>query len=293
MSPPATAPGPFSVWGSVLGGVGSLQGDGNSSTCTYNVGGAAAGIDYRLSPSFLVGLGAGYTNGTQWVDSFQRQGLVQHRSASRPMAAFTQWRLLRRCAGGLRLFQQPAAAADLHPRPAAAHRQRLRPAPTSSWPRSRPATPSASMLPPRPPSRRSPASRRRRVNQAAFTEWGANSLSLNVAQQTTTSVRTVLGAELAGAIGLGNHAHARPRAPRSAGCTSTPIRAADHGGVRRRARGQLHRLRRHAAARRGGDRLPGQHQRRHGHAALPALRRRASDRGTDNHALNLGIRLSW
>ncbi len=39
------------------------------------------------------------------------------------------------------------------------------------------------------------------INQAAFNEWGANSLSLNVAQQTTTSVRTTLGAELEGTIG--------------------------------------------------------------------------------------------
>src|SRR5262249_1954589 len=37
----------------------------------------------------------------------------------------------------------------------------------------------------------------------AFSEWGANSLSLNVAQQTTNSLRTLLGADLAGAIGLG------------------------------------------------------------------------------------------
>jgi len=39
------------------------------------------------------------------------------------------------------------------------------------------------------------------INQAAFSEWGANSLSLNVAQQTTTSVRSTLGAELEAAIG--------------------------------------------------------------------------------------------
>ena len=42
------------------------------------------------------------------------------------------------------------------------------------------------------------------VNQAAFTEWGANILSLNVAQQTTKSLRTTFGADLAGAIGVGN-----------------------------------------------------------------------------------------
>ena len=41
------------------------------------------------------------------------------------------------------------------------------------------------------------------VNQAGFSEWGANSLSLNVAQQTTNSVRTTFGAELAGAVPMG------------------------------------------------------------------------------------------
>ena len=42
------------------------------------------------------------------------------------------------------------------------------------------------------------------VNQTAFSEWGANSLSLNVAQQTTTSVRTTFGADLGMSVGLGN-----------------------------------------------------------------------------------------
>ena len=44
------------------------------STLTYNFGGAAAGLDYRLDPRFLVGIGAGYTHGTQWVNSFLGQG---------------------------------------------------------------------------------------------------------------------------------------------------------------------------------------------------------------------------
>ena len=42
------------------------------------------------------------------------------------------------------------------------------------------------------------------VNQAAFSEWGANSLSLNVAQQTTNSLRTTFGADLNTSFGLGN-----------------------------------------------------------------------------------------
>ena len=41
------------------------------------------------------------------------------------------------------------------------------------------------------------------TTQNAFTESGANSLNLNVAQQTTNSLRTVLGAEFASSIPLG------------------------------------------------------------------------------------------
>ena len=41
------------------------------------------------------------------------------------------------------------------------------------------------------------------MTQNAFSEWGASSLSLNVAQQTTNSLRTTLGADLAGAVDLG------------------------------------------------------------------------------------------
>ena len=66
-----------------------MQGDGNSATFTYNFGGAAAGIDYRLSPSFLLGLGTGYTNGTHWVDSFQGKGWSNTVSVS-AYGSFTQ-----------------------------------------------------------------------------------------------------------------------------------------------------------------------------------------------------------
>jgi outer membrane autotransporter protein len=42
------------------------------------------------------------------------------------------------------------------------------------------------------------------VTQNAFSESGAQSLSLNVAQQTTNSQRTTIGADLGSSIGLGN-----------------------------------------------------------------------------------------
>ena len=117
--------------------------------------------------------------------------------------SFTQARLLRRCAGRLRLLQQPAAAADLDPRPAAAHRQRQHrrqpvPGPGRDRLQVRLYAPAAAT------SRRSAGCRRAASNQNAFTEGGAQSLNLNVAQQTTNSLRTVFGADLGGAIGLGD-----------------------------------------------------------------------------------------
>ena len=42
------------------------------------------------------------------------------------------------------------------------------------------------------------------VTENAFSEWGAQSLSLNVAQQTTNSLRSTFGADLAGAIPMGD-----------------------------------------------------------------------------------------
>ena len=66
--------GPLSAWASALGGLGSVLGDGNTGTLTYNFAGAAAGLDYRIDPRFLVGIGVGYTHGWEWVNSFPGQG---------------------------------------------------------------------------------------------------------------------------------------------------------------------------------------------------------------------------
>ncbi len=57
-----------------MGGLGSVQGNRNASTFTYNAGGAAAGLDHRIDPRFLVGLNVGYTHGTQWTNGFMGQG---------------------------------------------------------------------------------------------------------------------------------------------------------------------------------------------------------------------------
>jgi fibronectin-binding autotransporter adhesin len=193
------AASPFSVWGSLLGGVGSVQGNGNSQTFTYNVGGTAAGIDYRLTPSFLVGVSAGYTNGTQWVDSFQGKGWSNTVSVA-AYGSFTQSAFYVDALAGYAYsnnqVQRQISIPNLQPRTANGStgvNQFLAQVEAGyAVPVYAPAAATVT------PFARFQTSS---INQAAFNEWGANSLSLNVAQQTTTSVRTTLGADLAAAIG--------------------------------------------------------------------------------------------
>ena len=163
------------------------------------------------------------------------QGLVQHRQR-RGLWLVHPVGLLRRCAGGLRLFQQPAAAADLRSPACSRARPTARPAPTSSWPRSRPATRSASMRP-RPP-RVTPFARFQTssINQAAFSEWGANSLSLNVAAADDDVGAHGARRRARRRHRARRHAHARSRAAAGLAARIRQHGAADHGGVRRRAR---------------------------------------------------------
>ena len=192
---------PWSVWASALGGLGSVAGNGNSSTLTYNFGGAAAGIDYRLDPRFLVGLSAGYAAGNQWVDSFMGRGwtdtvsvigygsftnagfyadaLAGYAWSGNQMQRQIQFPGLQRTANG-------SAGANLFM------------GQIETGYRIGIFAPAAASIT---PFARLQGST---VTQNAFSEWGAGSITLNVAQQTTNSLRTVFGADLAGAIPLGS-----------------------------------------------------------------------------------------
>ena len=281
---------PFSVWGSVLGGVGSVQGDGNSSAFTYNVGGGAAGIDYRLSPSVLLGVSAGYTNGTQWVDSFQGKGWSNSVSVA-AYGSFSQWGLYLDALAGYAYannqLQRQISVPGLQPRTAngsTGANQFLAQAELGyQVPVYAPAQATVT------PFARFQTSS---INQAAFNEWGATSLSLNVQQQTTTSVRTVLGTELAGAIGLGDtrtldlglrlgwlHEYAN---------TARPITAAFAGAPSANFTVYAATPQRDAAA-------IGFQASTTVAAATQLYLRYDGDigSGTDNHALNVGVRLRW
>jgi autotransporter-associated beta strand protein len=190
---------PWSVWGSAIGGLGSVAGNGNSSTLTYNFGGAASGIDYRIDPRFLVGLSAAYAAGNQWVDSFMGRGwtdtvsvigygsftqagfyadaLAGYAYSGNQMQRQIQFPGLQRTANGSTGANQLLGQIETGYRiglyaPAAAG-----------------VTPFARL-------------QGSTVTQNAFSEWGAGSLSLTVAQQTTNSLRTVFGADLSGAVPL-------------------------------------------------------------------------------------------
>jgi outer membrane autotransporter protein len=281
---------PFSVWASGLGGFGSVQGDGNSNTLTYNMGGAAAGIDYRVMPSLLLGIGAGYTSGTQWVDSFQGRGWTNAASvaayASYTLAGFYA-DLLAGYAYSNNQLQRQISIPNLQPRTASGStgaNQFLGQAELGyQVPVYAPATASIT-----PFARLQVMS----VNQAAFNEWGANSLSLNVQQQTTNSLRSTLGAQLNGAIGLGD-ARTIDMALRLGwlheySYTGRPITAAFAGAPAANFTVYGATPQRDAA-------VIGFQAATNVATATQIYFRYDGDigSGTDNHALNVGLRLSW
>ena len=131
------------------------------------------------------------------------------------------------------------------------------------------------------------------VNQNGFTESGSgNSLDLTVAQQTTTSLRTTFGAELAGAIGLGDtktldlalrlgwmHEYADTGRPITAAFAGAPSNAFTvYGATPQRDAATIgfSASTTIAAATQIYLRYDG-----------------AIASGNDNHTLNVGVRLSW
>ena len=195
--------GPWGAWATALGGLGNVAGNGNASTLTYNFGGAAAGIDYRLDPRFLLGLGAGYAAGNQWVDSFMGRGWTDSVSVM-AYGSFTQAGFYVDALAGYawsgNQMQRQIMIPGLQPRTANGSTGANQFLGQAEIGYAVPVfAPAAATLTPF--GRLQVSS----VTQNGFSEWGsAQSLALTVAQQTTNSLRSTLGADLAGAIGLGD-----------------------------------------------------------------------------------------
>ena len=130
------------------------------------------------------------------------------------------------------------------------------------------------------------------MTQNAFSESGANSLSLNVAQQGTSSLRSTIGAELAGELPLGSQSKLalalRLGWLHEYDDTSRPISAAFAG-----APGNSFTVY-GATPSRDSAVLGFQASTNVADATSIYLRYDGEvGSGTDNHAINLGLRVSW
>ncbi|MBR2813669.1 MAG: autotransporter domain-containing protein [Reyranella sp.] len=198
-------PSRFSAWLSGIGSTGSVLGDANASGVTYTMGGTAFGIDYRLDPRFLVGIAGGYVGGTQWVNGFSGNGYTDALSFA-VYGSFTQ-------NGSGSGFYVDALAGYAN---ASNRLQRVVSIPNQPTGIASGSTSANQFLGQIETGYKvglgiganasvTPFGRLQigTVNQAGFTEGGQSFFNLSVASQTTTSVRTTFGADLAASFDLG------------------------------------------------------------------------------------------
>lgn len=182
----------LAAWISGVGGLGSVQGNSNAGTLTYNFGGVAVGMDYLFAPNFRAGIGTGYTSGTQWVNGFDGRSTTDAFSgflyASYSPSAFYVDGLAGYAYSSNR-STRTIAIPGLAPRTALGStgaNQFLGQLETGYRVD---VVPSLAVT---------PFTRLQGLTttQNGFTESGADSLNLTVAAQTTNSLRTTLGADL-------------------------------------------------------------------------------------------------
>lgn len=192
---------PWSLWGNALAGVGSVAGNGNASALSYNLGGFSTGFDYRFDPRFLAGIALGFASGTQWVSGFSGRGTSDSYNAAL-YGSFTEGAVYVDALAGYgygdNQMTRMIAIPGLQARNAQGRtgvNQFMGQIETGY--RIGIHEPAAASVTPFVRLQGATAT------QNAFSENGAGSLNLNVAQQSTHSVRTVLGTELAGAVDAG------------------------------------------------------------------------------------------
>jgi outer membrane autotransporter protein len=191
----------WGAWGGGLGGLGTVGSGASLGGTTYNVAGFAGGLDRRFTDAFLAGVALGYTTGSQWVSGFSGQGFsntvdvgLYGSFLQGPVYldgivgyAYSGNQLNRSInipglAGRTAVGQ--AGANQVYGQVEGGYRVELGGDADAYL------TPFARF-------------QGYTGTQNAFTESGAQSLSLNVAATTTSSLRTVLGAQLGGAMNMG------------------------------------------------------------------------------------------
>ncbi|MFO1080036.1 MAG: autotransporter domain-containing protein [Reyranellaceae bacterium] len=195
------APATWGAWGGALGGLGTVGAGANLGGVTYNLGGFAGGLDRAVSDTVRAGVAVGYTTGSQWVSGFSGQGF----SNSVQAGLYGSWLQGPAYFDGIAGYaytgnqlNRPINIPGLPARTAmgSAGANQAYGQLEGGW-RFDLGTAAAAWL--------SPFARLQGYTgtQGAFTESGAQSLSLAVAAQTTTSLRSVLGAQIGGAADLG------------------------------------------------------------------------------------------
>jgi len=199
----ATQPARWGAWGSGVCSFGTVAGDSvNTFGTTYNLGGFAGGLDYRFDSRFLAGITAGYSNATLYNPTLPGQG----NSSTVQMGLYGKFtegqlyvdglagyahadnRMTRQIIfpGLLRTAYGVTGANQFFGQLETGYRVELGGRAAAFM------TPFARL-------------QGSTNTQDAFSEWGASSLALNIAQQTTKSLRTVFGAQLGGGIDAGWH----------------------------------------------------------------------------------------
>jgi len=191
----------WGAWGGALGGLGTIGANQPVGSVTYNAGGFAAGLDRSITDTFRMGVTAGYTTGTQWVSGFDglgrtdtfQVGLYGGFSQDKVYAdgligyAYSwnqMWRNIAIPGLPLRTAQGRTGANQWYGQLETGYRFDLGTNANAF------VTPFAQL-------------QAYTGTQNAFTETGAQSLNLTVAQQTTNSLRSVIGAQLGGSMDLG------------------------------------------------------------------------------------------
>jgi autotransporter-associated beta strand protein len=189
-----TTPAQWGAWGGAVGGTGTIAGNDNAGTFTYSVGGFAGGLDRRITDNFLAGVTVGYQTGGQWTGGFSGRSVTDTFQAGL-YASFLQGPLyvdaLAGYAYNANQMWRNITIPGLQPRTAygqtaanqflgqieAGYRVDLGGAPGYF------VTPFALL-------------QGSTANQNGFTETGAQSLNLNITQQTSGSLRSIIGAQL-------------------------------------------------------------------------------------------------
>lgn len=287
----STVPALWSAWGGALGGLGTMSGGGaNAGALTYSAGGFAGGLDRLVAPGLRVGVTAGYQNANQWVGGFSGQGnsnsfqaglyanFIQDKVYADAIAGYAysanqMWRSIAIPGLAPRTAIGNTGANQFYGQVETGYRLDLGGLADAH------VTPFARL-------------QAYTGTQNAFTETGAGSLNLSVAQQTTNSLRTVLGAQLGGSMDLGwrdrlamkvrlgwSHEYADTARPVTASFAGAPVAPFTTYGVAPQRDGAVLGLAANTAI---------------ADATSIYLRYEGEVSGQDNaHAFTAGFRMSW